>query len=49
MMNTYKLSDFPPPEYVPTEKQKCFIENMKRIAKEFHLEIVWKQNKDERR
>lgn len=36
----------PGPDYLPNNKQKAFVENMKRIAKEFHLEVVWKENKD---
>lgn len=33
--------------FFPNNKKKSFVENMKRIAKEFHLEIFWKKGKDE--
>lgn len=33
--------------FFPNNKKKAFVENMKRIAKEFRLEIVWKKGKDE--
>ena len=38
---------FPPgPDYFPNNKRKAFVENMKRVAKEFHLEVIWKKSKD---
>lgn len=36
----------PGPDYLPNNKQKAFVENMKRVAKEFHLEVIWKEHKD---
>lgn len=27
-------------------KRKAFVENIKQIAKEFHLEVIWKKHKD---
>lgn len=33
--------NFPPgPDYFPNNKRKAFVENMKRVAKEFHLEVI---------
>jgi len=29
--------------FFPNNKKKAFVENMKQIAKEFRLEIVWKK------
>ena len=34
------------PEYFPSDNHKAFVNNMRSIAKKFHLEVVWKQ-KDE--
>lgn len=39
-------NNFPIQEYFPNDKRKAFVENMKRIAKEFHLEVIWKKSKD---
>ena len=33
-------------EFFPNNKRRAFVENMKRIAKEFHLEVIWKEHKD---
>lgn len=30
-------------EFFPNNKHKAFVCNMKRIAKEFHLKVIWKQ------
>lgn len=39
--------NFPPgPDYFPNNKQKAFVENIKRVAKEFYLEVIWKEHKD---
>lgn len=30
----------------PNNKRKAFVENIKQVAKEFHLEVIWKEHKD---
>ena len=30
----------------PNKKRKAFVENIKQVAKEFHLEVIWKEHKD---
>lgn len=42
----HQNGDFVSLEFFPNDKRKAFVENMKRIAKEFHLEVIWKEHKD---
>lgn len=30
-------------EFLPSKKRKAFVLNMIRIAKEFHLKVIWNQ------
>lgn len=42
----YEKNGFVEHTFFPNNKRKAFVENIKQVAKEFHLEVIWKEHKD---